>query len=133
MADGGEGTLETFAMRFPSARRFTVEVNFHEKQNRQATWLLLDDGTAITELADACGLTHMKVLDPLNASTFAFGQVLKSAAENPRSKENNCVHRRISKYRWRSRCVDSSRCTFSKRIWKFDSARRRWITRDSLS
>jgi glycerate kinase len=87
MADGGEGTLETFAIRFPTAQRFTVEVNFHENQKRQATWLLLDDGTAITELADACGLTHMKVLDPLNASTFAFGQVLKSAAENPEVKK----------------------------------------------
>ena len=87
MADGGEGTLETFAIRFPSAQRFTVEVNFHENHKRQATWLLLDDGTAITELADACGLTHMKVLDPLNASTFAFGQVLKSAAENPGVKK----------------------------------------------
>ena len=87
MADGGEGTLETFAMRFPRAQRIKIEVNFHEKQKRIATWLLLDDGTAIIELAEACGLTHMKVLDPLKASTFAFGQILKSAAENAEVKK----------------------------------------------
>ncbi|MEJ6626333.1 MAG: glycerate kinase [Actinomycetes bacterium] len=87
MADGGEGTLETFASRFPTSRRFEIEVNFYEKQNRLATWLLLDDGTAIIELAEACGLIHMKTLAPLKASTFAFGKILKSAAENPEVKK----------------------------------------------
>ncbi len=87
MADGGEETLETFATRFPTAKRFTARVNFYEKETREATWLLLDDGTAIVELAEACGLTHMKTLDPLKASTFAFGELLKSAAANPDVKK----------------------------------------------
>lgn len=87
MADGGEGTLETFATRFPTARGMKIEVNFHENQNRVATWLLLDDGTAIIELAEACGLIHMTFLDPLKASTFAFGQILKAAAENSNVKK----------------------------------------------
>ena len=87
MADGGEGTLDTFAIRFPDARKFEVEVNLHKDQIRLANWLLLQDGTAIVELAEACGLIHMKSLDPLNASTYGFGQLLKSAANNPSVKK----------------------------------------------
>ena len=73
MADGGEGTLETIARQNEGALR----IPFH--LNHETAWLLLQDGTAIVELADICGITRLSKLEPLSASTFDLGLVLKAA------------------------------------------------------
>lgn len=77
MADGGEGTLETIALKYPSAIRIPTKVSGN------AFWLLLSDGTAIVELAIICGLTEHSTLDPLQASTFDLGLVLKEVIAHP--------------------------------------------------
>ena len=79
MADGGEGTLETIASQFPQAIRIPAHLK-HE-----AWWLLLPDGTAYVELASICGLTLQQALDPLGASTFDLGVVLKEIAGDLRT------------------------------------------------
>lgn len=83
MADGGEGTLETIAAINPTLRKIFCEVTFYQGMTRRVPWGLLEDGVAIVELALACGLTNMPHLDPLGAHTFAFGQLLRSAALHP--------------------------------------------------
>ncbi|MBM0236210.1 glycerate kinase [Micromonospora sp. ATA32] len=48
-----------------------------------ARWLLLPDGTAVVELAQASGLVLTDRLDALAASTHRFGQLLAAAARHP--------------------------------------------------
>ena len=81
MADGGEGTLETISFNTPSALR--IESQLGEGR----FWLLLEDGTAVVELANICGITRTSPLDPLGASTFDLGVVLKEALDEPRVKK----------------------------------------------
>ncbi len=81
MADGGEGTLEAIQFRDGGATRVPTGV-------RSASfWLLLQDGTAIVELANICGITHLEQLDPLHASTFALGSVLNEVIIHPGVKK----------------------------------------------
>ena len=87
LADGGEGTLETIAAYVVGSQRVFVDVTFHDGLNRKAYWCLLPDGTALVELSIACGIIHMPKLDPLFAHTFAFGQLIKSAAMHPKVKK----------------------------------------------
>ena len=87
MADGGEGTLETIASLSPDSIKVNVKVNYYQDKIIDSHWLLLKDGTAIVELAVACGLTLMERLDPLGAHTYGFGQLLKSAASDKRVKK----------------------------------------------
>ncbi len=77
MADGGEGTLETIAAQALDAMRIDANVG------TQASWLLLQDGTAVVELASLCGITLLSHLDPLNSSTFALGVVLNEVTVYP--------------------------------------------------
>ena len=78
MADGGEGTLETIGLHNPGSLRIPTSAG------SDSYWLLLSDGTAIVELANICGITLLKEFDPMNASTYEFGKVLRNVASDPR-------------------------------------------------
>ena len=78
MADGGEGTLETIAFNNSNAIRVPIA------NHQSACWLLLEDGTAVVELASICGITLLTHLDPMNSNTYLFGAALKDAAMDPR-------------------------------------------------
>lgn len=80
MADGGEGTLETIAANNSSAFRMKLG------GDHPAYWLLLEDGTAVVELAIICGITHLTELNPLGTHTYALGEALKNAASDSRVK-----------------------------------------------
>ena len=82
LADGGEGTLDAMAAATPGARWMSTEVD-GPTGPADAPWLLLPDGTAVVELAAACGLPLWPRPDPLGAHTFALGQVLRAAAIHP--------------------------------------------------
>jgi glycerate 2-kinase len=79
LADGGEGTLDVL----PAARRVPVPVVDAIGRPWEAYWSLLPGGTAVVELAVACGLPLLREPDPLGASTFGFGRLLRSAACHP--------------------------------------------------
>lgn len=85
-ADGGEGTL----LAIESARPDVVR-NYCPEVSANAYWLLLDDSTAIVELAQVSGLNLLQVLDPLGAHTFAFGKVLAMATRDPRVHRIYCA------------------------------------------
>lgn len=83
LADNGEGTLDAVEAASPGTMRQVVPVDGPGSVDA-APWLLHEDGTAIVELAAACGLPMWPSSDPLGAHTLALGQVLRAAAEDPR-------------------------------------------------
>jgi glycerate kinase len=83
MADGGEGTLNVVASCVSGADEQRVRV-LGPQGAMEAPWLLCPDGTAVVELALACGLPLVTPADPLGAHTFAFGQLLAAAASDSR-------------------------------------------------
>ena len=81
MADGGEGTLDTFAAAVPGSIRMPLGVIGPDNRPVNAEWLLLPDGTAVVELAVASGLTLLDPLLPFDAHTFGFGQLIAAAVD----------------------------------------------------
>lgn len=86
LADGGEGTLDAIA-HIHGGTFVPVKVVGPDNHPVDARWLLLADGRAIVELANASGITHMQNLDAMNAHTFGFGELLSSAASHPLTRE----------------------------------------------
>ncbi len=84
MADGGEGTLEVVAAAVPGARRVSLEVADAWGRPVLATWLRLPDGRALVEAAQACGLSRLAPdeRDPLRATSYGVGQLLRAAASD---------------------------------------------------
>ena len=81
LADGGEGTVDAFAAASPDAQVQTTRVTGPDGRAVEASWLLLPDRTAVTELAESSGLPLMAAPDPLGASTFGLGEVLAAALD----------------------------------------------------
>ncbi|WP_127795134.1 glycerate kinase [Agromyces sp. LHK192] len=82
MADGGEGTLDAFAVAVPGAERLPVTVQGPDDRPVDACWLRLPDGTALVELALASGITLLDPLRPLDAHTLGFGQAIAAALDS---------------------------------------------------
>ena len=78
VADGGDGTLDALvASRGGETREVMVSGPLGE--TLRAAYGMIDGGTAVVELASASGLALASRLDPLQASTFGFGQLLEAA------------------------------------------------------
>jgi len=82
-ADGGEGTLDVICQHQPNAKKIFSEVRGADSSPRSAYWLLLEDGTAVVELAQASGITWISELDPLGTHTYGLGELLAQAALHP--------------------------------------------------
>ena len=82
VADGGDGTLDTLSAAISGSwRRARVRDAFGRP--REARWLVLPDGTAAVEAAEAIPLDPSR-LDPLWASSRGLGELLVAAlAESP--------------------------------------------------
>lgn len=84
VADGGEGTAETLRRALGGEWRTAGVVDAFGAP-RQARWLVLPDGTAVVEAAEAVPLDPAR-LDPHAASSRGFGLLLAAAlAERPSS------------------------------------------------
>jgi glycerate kinase len=81
MADGGEGTLDAFAVAVAGSVRMPVQVLGPDDRPVDAEWLLLPNGTAVVELALASGITLLHPLLPFDAHTFGFGQLIAAALD----------------------------------------------------
>lgn len=79
MADGGEGTLDTFAAAVPGAAVRPVTVTGPDNRPVASHWLLLPDGTGVVELAATSGITLLDRLRPLTAHSRGFGQAIAAA------------------------------------------------------
>jgi glycerate kinase len=82
MADGGEGTVDAFAMAFPGSIRMPLTVTGPDDRPVDAAWLLLADGTGVVELANASGITLLEPLRPFDAHTLGFGQLIAAALDH---------------------------------------------------
>ncbi|MHB8878172.1 MAG: glycerate kinase family protein [Myxococcaceae bacterium] len=82
LADGGPGTVEAFLSSARGARQLTP---VHDPLGRpvEAPWALLDDGTAVIEMATASGLGLVAEAerDPLSASSFGTGELVRAALD----------------------------------------------------
>ncbi|WP_244255976.1 glycerate kinase [Rathayibacter sp. VKM Ac-2760] len=81
MADGGEGTVDAFAVAVPEAQRHTLTVVGPDDRPVETSWLLLPDGSAVVELASASGITLLDPLRPLTAHTRGFGRAIAAALD----------------------------------------------------
>ncbi|MBN9629965.1 MAG: glycerate kinase [Actinobacteria bacterium] len=82
MADGGEGTLDAFAVAVPGAVRHPVRVEGPDGRAVDASWLELPDGSAVVELAETSGIGLLDTLAPLDAHTIGFGQAIAAALDS---------------------------------------------------
>jgi glycerate kinase len=96
MADGGEGTLDAFAVAVPGSVRHPVKVTGPDGRTVSADWLWLPEagtgeagnggadasgGTGVVELAATSGLTLLESLQPLDAHTIGFGEAIVAALD----------------------------------------------------
>ncbi|HOO55252.1 MAG TPA: glycerate kinase [bacterium] len=83
IADGGDGTLDAVASSVKSERIFK-RVRYPLGNSGKADYLLVDGGkTGVVEMARASGLALLKdsERDPVKATTFGTGQLIKDALD----------------------------------------------------
>lgn len=79
-ADGGEGTLDAIEAAMPGSIRHEVGlVTGPDGRPVPGVWLELPGHVAVVELAQMAGLPMMEALDPLGATTFGLGEVIRAA------------------------------------------------------
>ncbi|RCW46352.1 MULTISPECIES: glycerate kinase [unclassified Halanaerobium] len=80
LADGGEGTIQAL-IDFTGGRKISKKV--HDPLGRiiEAEYALLDDGTAVIEMAEASGLTLLspEERNPLVTTTYGTGELIADA------------------------------------------------------
>ena len=82
MADGGEGTLDVVLAARPG-RRMYCRVSNALGETVDAAWGLLEDGTALLEMATASGLESIprERRDALQASSYGTGELIRAALD----------------------------------------------------
>lgn len=81
VADGGDGTLEVLMRTLGGVLKNSEALNASNEPCR-VFWGVLPDGkTAVIEMAKVCGLAMAKKLDPLHATTFGLGQLIKKGLD----------------------------------------------------
>ncbi len=87
MADGGEGTVEALAQSTGGVFQ-TLEVTGPLGDPVEAVYGLLPDGTAVMEMASASGIELVPAdqLNPMEATTYGTGELLKHLLQNGHSR-----------------------------------------------
>ena len=80
VADGGEGTVEALCAS-KNGQNISVAVTGPLGEELQSTYCILSDHTAVLEMATAAGITLVPPgkLNPLNTTTYGFGQMISDA------------------------------------------------------
>lgn len=84
VSDGGDGLIDVFMAAYPACRKYNVTVMDAVYRKHKAPYLILPDNkTCVIETAKVCGLGVLKKsdLNPLGATSFGIGQVIKAAAK----------------------------------------------------
>lgn len=88
VSDGGDGLMEVLLGRF-GGRRIDRAVTGPLGRRRRASYALLSDGrTAVVEMAQASGIAGVPKggLDPLKATTFGTGELIRDALRRGRRR-----------------------------------------------
>lgn len=80
VADGGEGTAEAM-LRAIGGKRVYCRAQSPLGRDIEAYYVMLADKTAVVESALASGITLEKKNDPLRASSYGTGQLIKAALD----------------------------------------------------
>ncbi|MBQ7010838.1 MAG: glycerate kinase [Clostridia bacterium] len=80
IADGGEGTAESFVCAM-GGRIEHVSCKGPLFEDITACYAMLQDSTAVIELAAAAGITLAKELDPRRTTTYGVGQLVRAALD----------------------------------------------------
>jgi glycerate kinase len=83
MADGGPGTVEAVVAAAKHGRRMTAAAHDALGRFLQAAWGIIDEDTAVIEMAAASGLTLLTEdeRDPRVASTYGTGELVQAALD----------------------------------------------------
>lgn len=92
IADGGDGTLDVLVNYF-KGNYFTTKVSDPLGRSISAKWGLINEDTAIIEMANASGIKLLKnsELDPLKTNTYGTGQLILKAVEKGCRKIVLCI------------------------------------------
>ena len=79
-SDGGEGMVHAF-VGATGGRLMSAHVHDALMRPTEATYGLMPDGTAVVEVAEACGLSRLALSErnPLRATSYGVGELLASA------------------------------------------------------
>ena len=82
IADGGEGTVDALADGF-GCQIIKTKVKGPLLEEVEAKYCILNDETAVIEMAEASGLTLVPLdkRNPMNTTTYGVGQLIKDAVE----------------------------------------------------
>jgi glycerate kinase len=83
MADGGPGTVEAVVTAAGNGRRMKAAAHDALGRPLEAGWGIIDDETAVIEMAAASGLTLLRETerDPRIASTYGTGELVRAALD----------------------------------------------------
>lgn len=81
LADGGEGTVDTFLAGIAGAKPVTVSVSGPLSEPVEAKYCILEGGTAVLEMSAAAGLPLVPKgkRDPGKTTTFGVGEMIRDA------------------------------------------------------
>jgi glycerate kinase len=79
MADGGDGTGQVIAASSTGTIWFEVVAEDAIGRSNWTTYPILQDGTAVVELASTCGLAQLPEASPARAHTHGLGMVIADA------------------------------------------------------
>ncbi|WP_396884553.1 glycerate kinase [Mycobacterium sp. SMC-8] len=82
-ADGGEGSAAVIETANPGSQWFSTPVEGPDGTMVEGSWLLTPSGTAVVEVASACGLPQRGSASALTASTYGVGELLRHALDHP--------------------------------------------------
>ncbi|MGA2286313.1 MAG: glycerate kinase, partial [Dehalococcoidia bacterium] len=82
VADGGPGTIDA-VLSSVKGERLKASVHDPLGRPREAIWALLDDKTALIEMAEASGLALLRPeeRDPHRTSTYGTGELIRAALD----------------------------------------------------
>lgn len=81
VADGGEGTLDAFVYAL-GCERIKLNAKNPVGDEIETSYAVTPDGSAIIEMAAVSGITLINPLEPLKASTYGTGEIIKAALDN---------------------------------------------------
>mgnify|MGYP004504438343 CR=1 FL=1 len=80
IADGGEGSVDCI-LRAKGGTRRLVKVHSPEGVLIEAAFGIVDEHTAVIEIAESSGLTKQTGFHALDATTYGFGELIKAALD----------------------------------------------------
>ena len=80
LADGGEGTVDALVVG-PNCQIINMKVSGPQKKPVDAKYVILDNGTAVIEMAQAAGLTLVPCdeRNPMETTTYGVGELIRDA------------------------------------------------------